>query len=489
MKIFRTIALTLALCLSFALMAPGALALEAPQLTGKAALVVDLDSGSVLYEKNSQQRRHPASLTKVMTTLLTLEAVDKGAISLDDVVTAQPDCLTGLAEDSSHAGIAPGTQLTVRDLIYAMMLASANEACNVIASHLGGSISGFVDMMNQKAQELGCLDTHFINPNGLPGDDHYTTAYDLYLITREAMRYPMFMEVANTLSYTASNPAVNDGRAMINSNALINPQCHYSQKKDYTYEGASGVKTGYTNAAGYCLISTAQRDGINVLAIAMGCLGELNGDMENFRNFDDTIAMYDWVFGNFSHREVIDMNAVLGTVAVELGKEDAVSVKPGGQIDLLLPNDLDLGQLQKNVELYSDSVKAPVAAGTVLGRLSLSMNGQEMGSVDLVSADSVELSRIAYIMQKLGDFFSQGWVVAVAVIVLVFLLLYLVLMMRYRRLRQRHLRERRRMEQRRRAERERMYAQERSRRYREEDSSYDRGRDLSRYFDDDDSRM
>ena len=276
-------------CLVLAFAAPGAYALDAPELNGKAALIVDLDSGNVLYELNKDQQRAPASLTKVMTMLVALEALDAGQFTLEDIVTAQPDCLTGLAEDSSNAGITPGTQLSVKDLLYCTMIHSANEACNVLATYVSGSISAFVDQMNQKAAELGCVNTHFMNPNGLPAENHYSSAYDLYLITTAAMEYPLFMEMANTQSYQSDNPAVNYGAVMNNSNALISPNSYYAKAGSYLYEGASGVKTGYTNAAGYCLISTAQRDGIHVMAIAMGCLGELNGDTENFWNFKDHV--------------------------------------------------------------------------------------------------------------------------------------------------------------------------------------------------------
>ncbi|MDO5412116.1 MAG: D-alanyl-D-alanine carboxypeptidase family protein, partial [bacterium] len=448
MKTFRIFPLVLIFCLVLAFAAPGACALDAPELNGKAALIIDLDSGEVLYELNKDQQRAPASLTKIMTMLVALEALDRGQFALEDIVTAQADCLTGLAEDSSNAGITPGTQLSVKDLLYCTMIHSANEACNVLATYVSGSISAFVDQMNQKAAELGCVNTHFMNPNGLPAENHYSSAYDLYLMATAAMQYPLFMEIANTQSYQSDNPAVNNGAIMNNSNALISPNSYYAKAGSYLYEGASGIKTGYTNAAGYCLISTAQRDGINVMAIAMGCLGELNGDTENFWNFKDSITMYDWVFDNFSHRNILSATENITTVTVDLSDEGSVMLHPQKGITVLLPDDVAAEDIQRSITVYEDKLVAPIAAGTPLGRLTLSLDGKELGSVELVNGNEVALSKLEYMKQRISQVLSNGWVIALIVLVLVFLFVYLALVLRYRRLRQQHLRQRRRMEQR-----------------------------------------
>ena len=163
MKIFRIFPLVLIICLVMAFAAPGAYALEDPSLNGKAALLVDLDTGDILYELNKDEQRAPASLTKIMTTLLALEALDEGRISLEDMVTAQNDCLSGMAEDSSTAGITPGMQLSVKDLLYCTMLHSANEACNVLGTYISGSISAFVEEMNAKAAQLGGFGVHLLH--------------------------------------------------------------------------------------------------------------------------------------------------------------------------------------------------------------------------------------------------------------------------------------------------------------------------------------
>ena len=461
MKIFRIFPLVLIICLVMAFAAPGAYALEDPSLNGKAALLVDLDTGKVLFELNKDEQRAPASLTKIMTTLLALEALDEGRISLEDMVTAQNDCLTGMAEDSSTAGITPGMQLSVKDLLYCTMLHSANEACNVLGTYISGSISAFVEEMNAKAAQLGCTNTHFVNPNGLPADNHYSSAYDLYLMTMEAMKYPLFMEMANTKSYQSSNPEVNGGNPFPNSNALLTDDAYYARNGSYLYEGASGVKTGYTNAAGYCLVSTAQRGDIRLLAVVMGCDGELNAQIEKYYNFDDTIAMYDWAFNNFSRRSIISASENIMSVPVELSDGGSAMLRPQSDITALLPNDVAAENITRDIVLYDEQLVAPIAAGTPLGEMTLSLNGEVLGTVTLVNNSEVELSRVEYMKQRVLDILSQGWVIAIIVLVLVFLSLYIILVLRYRRLRQRHLRERRRMEQRRRMEREQMYARQR----------------------------
>ncbi len=299
--------------------APQALALSEPDVQAAAAVLVDLDSGQVLYSKQADAERAPASLTKVMTALLTFEAIERGEAALDDRVVAQEDCRQGMIAASSTSGITPGTETSLRELLYCALLQSANEACNIIGRYLAGSISGFVDRMNQRAKELGCEHTHFMNPNGMSAADHYSSAYDLYLITREALKYPDFVEMVNTLSYQPESDRVNGGNTIYNTNALLTGSSAYGKR--YVYEYASGVKTGYTRAAGYCLISTASKDGVNLLAVVLGCSGLLNANINEYRSFSSSIALYDWAFDNFSYRTLVEQGQRLATVDVEEAKD------------------------------------------------------------------------------------------------------------------------------------------------------------------------
>lgn len=461
MKKFRILSSILLCCLLLSSFAPAAWALDPPELDGEAALVVDLDSGRPLYAMNADQQRAPASLTKIMTVLLALEAIERGEIRLDDNITAQDDCREGLGEDSSSAGILPGVILSMRELLYCAMVGSANEACNVIGSAIDGSVSAFVDRMNQRAQQLGCVNTHFVNTNGLPAEGHYSTAWDLYLITTEAMKYPLFMDMANTIEYQPESEAVNGGKIIHNSNALISPGSDYNAYRSYLYEYASGVKTGYTRAAGYCLISTAEKNDIRVMAIVMGCKGLYNYQLEEFRSFSDTITLYDWTFDNFALRPILRTSDQVKTVQVAMARDGGeVILHPQEDLSLLLPEDMADEDIVRETVVYEDRLTAPLEAGTVLGETHIIINGSEYGSVRLVNQNPVELARGEYMANRLRAFFSNGWVIALLVIILLLAASYIALVTRYRRLRRKHLQERRAREQRRRQEMEKRKAEQ-----------------------------
>ena len=451
MKKFRIFPLVLIFCLILGATAPGALALEAPELNGKAAVLADLDSGKVLYAYNENEERAPASLTKVMTVLLALEALDAGRISLTDMVTAQDDCRQGMEDDSSTSGIVPGMQVSVKDLLYCALLQSANEGCNILGRYLAGSISGFVEQMNQKAEELGCTHTHFMNTNGLPAENHYSSAYDQYIIFAEAMKYPLFMEISNTTSYLPENTSINAGEPIGNSNGLINITSIYSNGGRYLYEGAAGGKTGYTRAAGYCLISTARRDDVRLLAVAMGCDGALNAQIEDYYNFIDSRTLYDWGFDNFSYRTLLTTNEVVERQEVEMADGDAMAMlKPADEIRVLVPNELTDESIRREVVLYNDTLTAPLSAGSVLGEVRIWADGELLGTSKLVNSSAIELSRNAFLTKRLTEILSKGWVIAILSVLLLFAILYIILVSRYRRLRKMHLRERKRAEARRR---------------------------------------
>ena len=485
MKKIRIFPLVLILCLVMSAAAPTAWALDAPSLNGKAAVLVDLDSGRVLYGHNENDERAVASLTKVMTVLLGLEALEAGRISLADQVIAPDDCRQGMEDDSSTSGIVPGTVISVKDLLYCAMLQSANEACNILGRYLAGSIAGFVDQMNQRAAELGCQHTHFANTNGLPAEGHYSSAYDQYLIFAEAMQHPMFLAISNTASYQADCTAVNGGEPIGNSNALINITSIYSNGGRYLYEGASGGKTGYTRAAGYCLISTAKRDDVRLLAVAMGCDGALNAQIEDYYNFIDSRALYDWGFDNFSYRTLLSANEVVERLDVDLADGESVAMlRPAEDIRALLPNDVPDEAVRREVALYSTELTAPLAAGTVLGEIRVSADGVVYGTTKLINSSAIELSRNAYLTQRLGEILSKGWVIALIAVLLVFTLIYLILVMRYRRLRRRHLRERKRAEKLRREQEQARAKQRVSYDLARPDDRFDFAADMSAFFDD-----
>ena len=308
-----------------------------------------------------------------------------------------------------------------------------------------------------------------MDPNGL-SSENITTAYDLFLITREAISHPDFMSICNTVYYEVPATNVNPLRQMYNSNALISPGSIYGSH--YVYEGAAGVKTGYTRAAGYCLISTAERNGINALAVVLGCGGLLNTGEEEFGNFVSSITLYDWLFNNFSHRTILSSAEFFEKVQVALAAGDgSVILRPERDVTVLIPNEVSDDSISTSVTIYDHMLTAPLDAGTVLGQVVVSIDGEEQGRINLINNSAVELSKIEFIKLKLAEFFSKGWVITLIVVVAVLLGVYLILVSRYRALRRRHLRERRMAEEQRRRQRAAREYQRRmeQRRYEEEE--------------------
>lgn len=444
MKKIRTIPLILIVCLLFGVLAPCASALDEPSLhSAKAVVLADLESGRLLYSKNADEQRSPASLTKIMTVLLAVEALERGEATLEEKVTAQADCLEGLNTDSSTSGIQPGEIMSYQDLLYCAMVHSANEACNVLAHRVSGSVPAFVAKMNERAAELGCTNTHFADPNGLSNENHYTTAYEMYLITREAIRHPLFAEICNTRGYDMPATNLSQARSFANSNALISADSEYGS--GYLYPAAAGVKTGFTQRAGYCLVSTAEKDGVRLLAVVMGCDGWLNAGLDEYENFSDTISLYNWAFDNFSYRTAVTSTSVVTRVPVELAAEAeaGVNLRAQNDVTLLLPKDVDLGSMELVPTIFEDMLVAPIEAGTVLGRAEIMIDGVDYGRVNLVNAVQVELSRKEFMTRQVHETLARPWIVVLLVFVALLAGGYLILVLRYRAQRRKYLRRKR----------------------------------------------
>ena len=438
MKKFRILTILLIICLAAALFPASALAVDDPAVTAEAAIVMDADSGTVYYEKNADDRVQPASTTKMVTALLVIEAIERGEIGLGDTVTAGDDCQYNLDEESSNADpiIEPGETLTVEDLLYCTMLVSANEACNILASYVAGSVDDFIDLMNERAEELGCTGTHFDNANGLEDSDHYTTARDFALIAQEAVSHPQLIDICSATEYTVPATNVNDARELENTNELLNPD------SSYYYPAAYGIKTGYFNNAGYCLVSVAEDNNIKVITVVMG--SDEKGD-----NFADTVTLFDWMFDNYSYHNILSSTETLYTVPVELGMTDSTGLRADNDISVILSNEEE-ASVQYQVTLYHEqentTLQAPISAGDVLGEVTaVELDGsgnvvRTYGSAYLVATNSVEMSRGVYIRAQIAELFQTKAVKNIIIVLIVILALYLVLVVFYRIQRRRHVR-------------------------------------------------
>lgn len=289
MKIRRLLSVFLLAALLCGLFTVPAAALEDPDIRAKAALLVEAETGTILYDKNAHDELSIASTTKIMSALLIFEAIERGELRMDQSVTATASALRGLPEDGSTADIVEGETLTVEQLLYCMLVISANETCNILGETVAGSVDAFVERMNQRAQELGCKNTHFANTTGLTQSGHYSCAYDLYLITREAMTFEDFMTIVNTKSYEI--PPTNkteEERVLHSTNALISNW----RLAGYLYSGAQGIKTGSTDAAGQCLVSSAVRGSRTLISVVLGAekVEKENGSGYIVESFTETRA-------------------------------------------------------------------------------------------------------------------------------------------------------------------------------------------------------
>lgn len=430
MKIRRILSVFLLAVLLTVSFTPAAAAAQAPEVNARAALLVDTEKDIVLYGKNEHERMYPASITKVMTALLVLEAVERGELSLDQNVTASQEAIDNMDPEGSSAGIEKGEVMSVKNLLYCALMVSANEACDVLAVELDGSIKAFVERMNQRAAELGCEDTHFANTNGLHHADHYTTAWDIYLIAREAMKNETFMTICNTLAYDVPATNKNDSRELHTTNSLISNW----RILGYLYDGAEGIKTGTTDEAGYCLLSSAVRSGRRLVCVVLGC----EGQGTNIKTYTDSAKLYDYGFYNFSTKTILTEEEMICEVPVELSKEtNYVVVHPSYSAETILPNDVDPATLERTVKLDQEVAFAPIIKGQILGTISLSYEGEVRATVPLLAQYDVSASKFLTAKYQLIQFLSRREV-QLAIIAVVVLAVLIVLWWKLLRPRRRY---------------------------------------------------
>lgn len=409
MKKSRLIPLLLIACLVLSVFAPATFADvdpysdTVPYVTSKYALIADMETGRVLYDQGGYEHHPPASITKIMTALLCIEAVERGELSLDQMITAPADCREGVPDEASTANIVGGETMSLENILYCILLPSANEACNIVASLLADSRQAFVDKMNERAKMIGCTDTHFSNPNGISNENHYTTAYDLFLIARECMSHELFAKIVSTVKHDIPATNKSEARHLTNSNALINKESFYGDH--YVYPGCYGVKTGHTEVAGYNLCTCVKRNGMNLMVIVFGGYAYGTG----FSNFTDSVNLYDWAFSEFSSHKVMDKGTNMGAIAVEGGKDaDSVNLVTVDDATVTCASLFDISELKQNVRLFRTSVTAPVEKGAVLGEVTFTDDkGEVYGKVLLEAQDSVKADRVQ--LNHPGGLFSHVW--------------------------------------------------------------------------------
>lgn len=427
-KIFSLIIFAIILCSTFSYTLAVTLAEKTNELeknlSSEAVLLMEASTGKVVYEKNGYEKKYPASTTKIMTAILAIEHCN-----LNETATASEFAINSVPSGYSTANIQIGETLSVKDLLYALMLQSANESAVILAEHVSGSQEAFANLMNEKAKELGCKNTHFINPNGIHNENHYTTAYDLALITQYAMKNQTFRDIVKTTSFTlpATTSYPSESRTYANTNNLIIYDAR-NRPDNYYYKYATGVKTGYTSAAKNCLVASAEKNGIEYISVVLGASITYESTGSVSHRYVDTISLFDYAFDNFSFRKLKSANNLIKTIKIENGKKDENS------LDLLIASDvnslvsLDNKSSQIDPEItLKEGLSAPIAKGDIVGTISYKVEGINY-TTDLIAGNDVE----EYKPNKIGLY------------ILIFLILIIAILtaVRYYNLKKRSLKSR-----------------------------------------------
>lgn len=455
MKKSRIVSVFLLLCLLFSLLCPAIFATDEQAQTGeapvtetapfhinaKAALLIDLNTGRVVYEQNADDKIYPASLTKIMTCLLALENGN-----LSDIVTVSEGALVDLDESSSTAGLQVGEQMTLENMLYCLMVPSGNDASNIVAEHIAGSTADFVRMMNERAYQLGCEGTHFNNVHGLHDEDHYSTARDLAKITQAALKSENFKQIVNTAEYELPATNLSEPRTLKTTNQLI----YKNTSNPFYYRKAMGIKTGFTTPAGRCIISCAKNDEMYFLAVICGAETKMldDGSIE-MQSFPECIKLFDYGFDQFTYVTAVSPLYPISQVAVSHSAgSEAVALAPAREIRVLLPSNYDPDKLTQQVTLDVPTTEAPVKAGDAFGKVSVSYDGAVIDETELLAIADVARSELSAAADTTGTYIQRNWwkwvVILIALLVAAFGVLLIVLQVRRRAERIRRLERRRR---------------------------------------------
>lgn len=347
-----------------------------PDISAKAAILIDADTGAVLFEKNIHQEMFPASTTKILTGII---AIENGDLEQRVVIDKE----TPYEIDGSHIALEPGEVLTMRDLIYATLIESANDAATVISKQISGSTEEFTKLMNSKAKEIGAKNSNFVNANGLHDDNHTTTAYDLAMIARYAMKNDFFRNIVSCYNYTIEpTNKKTEARYLKSANRLLysNEKINVNGKNvTIKYEGVNGIKTGYTVAAQQCLVASAERDGQNLISVVL----KSNGT----NVYIDTHKLLNYGFDNFSNVKIAFKNEFINNIDVENGDKQFVTGIVGSDLYSLVPKGRE-NEVKRRVVL-PEKISAPISKGQVIGKIELNLDNKVIDTCNIVSAMEV----------------------------------------------------------------------------------------------------
>ena len=382
-----------------------------------AVYLEELNSGAVVYEHNADEIVYPASTTRIMTYIIVAENVP----DFDNTkVEVTEEALYDLDPESSVMGLEShiGESFSVRDLLYGLMLPSGNDAALVLADYVGHGVEGFVDLMNRKAAQLGCESTHFVTPHGLHNSQHYTTARDMATITKYAMEKKDFLEIANTTRYTPSGFS----EPIETTNYLIDES---QEGGYYYYPYAKGIKTGYTDEAGKCLVSTAEKDDTRYLCIALGADYSFIEDI-NYAMLDSA-SYYKWAFDNLSYQTVYNSYDTLQSIPVKyVWGNKRLDLVPASAVEALLPNGYDPDLITTKAEC-KDVAETPVREGDVYGTLTVYYDDLMIGKTDIVASESIDRQFSNFLLHFTIDLIRRHIILFLIFVVILIVLLLIII--------------------------------------------------------------
>ena len=349
-------------------------------ISSKSAILMDVGSGQVLYEKNAHEKLPPASVTKVMTMLLICEALDSGKIKIDDQVQVSE---IASSMGGSQIFLEPGESQTVDTLLKGIAVASANDACVAMAEYIAGSVESFVDMMNAKAKDLNMKDTHFANTNGLPVDNHYTSAYDIATMSRELLKHDVISKYLTTWMDSVVVGKKQTSIGIANTNKLIKH-----------FQGATGVKTGFTQQAKYCLSASAKRGDTHLVAATLGA--ETSPE-----RFKDASSLLNYGFANYESVKLCSRDDKISTLTMEKAESDKVSLVAKEDLTVLIKKG-DSKEFTKKIKVYEEP-KLPINKGTALGMVEVYKGKDLVGKVELVNNKDVNKASYLKMLQRVID--------------------------------------------------------------------------------------
>lgn len=336
-------------------------------ISSSSATLMDAGTGTILFEKNPHEKMEPASITKIMTLIIAFEAIESGKVNLSDIVrVSERAWKTG----GSQVFLGPGEEQSLENLLKCIVVASANDASTAVAEYIGGSVEGFVKLMNDKAKELGMTNSNFTNPHGLSEPEHYTTAYDIALMSRELVKYPMFFKWSTIwMDYLEHTDKKRDATMLANTNKLLGK-----------YEGVDGLKTGYHSKAGHCFAGTAKRGDFRLISVV------LNAQSSNQR-FEDTVKLLDYGFGHYDSIKVVEKGMVQKTIPVEKGHINEVNVIVTEDVSILIEKGRE-EHISTKIDV-PEKLFAPLNKNQAVGTLTVEQNGKAVKQIDLVISEDV----------------------------------------------------------------------------------------------------